>query len=388
MLPNELLNKKNSTFKVNIGSLIPAERLLGFQEDSEMLSYLRLRTYILRNRNGGNAQSKKRFFAGYRITRKEENIVPAIARNLLLQDINNLPPEQVLVESGEYLVIQAWAQQIPSVMQEIGRLREITFRRAHEGTGRSIDLDRFDNYYLHLFVWSKESQNVVGAYRIGQTDKIIEKHGVKGLYTHTLFAYQKELFDQIGPALELGRSFVRPEYQKSYSPLLLLWKGIGHFTAMHPEYKTLFGPVSINNQYDSLSRQLIALFLENNNFLSDFSVKIRARNPFRSAGIKSSDLKQTSIVVRDIEEVSELVREIETEHTGVPVLLRQYLKLGGKLLGFNVDPDFGDVLDGLLLVDLTKTERRILERYLGKDGAENFLRLHGCSVERTTRSNI
>ena len=157
---------------------------------------------------------------------------------------------------------------------------------------------------------------------------------------------------------------------------------------MHPEYKTLFGPVSINNQYDSLSRQLIALFLENNNFLSDFSVKIRARNPFRSAGIKSSDLKQTSIVVRDIEEVSELVREIETEHTGVPVLLRQYLKLGGKLLGFNVDPDFGDVLDGLLLVDLTKTERRILERYLGKDGAENFLRLHGCSVERTTRSNI
>ena len=172
-----------------------------------------------------------------------------------------MPAEQRLAQSGAQSVWQATAEQIPHVLREIGRLRELSFRAANEGTGKSMDLDRFDDHYLHLFIWNAEAAEIVGAYRVGATDRILERHGRQGLYSSTLFDSRMEFFRRLGPALELGRSFVRPEYQRSYSPLLLLWKGIGSFIARHPRYRTLFGPVSISRDYSDLSRRLIATTL-------------------------------------------------------------------------------------------------------------------------------
>ena len=186
------------------------------------------------------------------------------------------------------------------------------------------------------------------------------------------------LLDTRGPALEMGRSFVRPEYQRSFSPLLLLWKGIGHFVVRHPEYRMLFGPVSISRDYSPLSRQLMAASLGESCTIAELARLVRPRNPlrFRPLRVKGCSAGPVRNLLQDLEEVSSLVADLEADGKGVPVLLRQYLGLGGKLLAFNVDAAFSDVLDGLILVDLCRTEPRTLERYLGREESRRFLAYH------------
>ncbi len=279
----------------------------------------------------------------------------------------------LLVESGPFQVFCVRADQIPATLLEIGRLRELTYRAIGEGTGRTIDLDRFDRAYLHLFSWDRERRRVVGAYRIGQTDRIVQTDGVDGLYTRTLFRYDERLIDRMAaPALELGRSFVRAEYQKNYNALLLLWKGIGRFIASHPRYRLLFGPVSISTRYSDSSHQLLMSFLQQNRFAAEFGELVEAFNPPRLGGSPSA----SSIVAATVADVDRLVARAETDGKGMPVLLRQYLKLNARLIGFNVDPNFGEALDALMLVDLTTVDRTILNRYLGRPEAEQFLAYH------------
>jgi putative hemolysin len=206
---------------------------------------------------------------------------------------------------------------------------------------------------------------------------LVKKQGIRGIYTSTLFRYKPEFLKRLGPALELGRSFVRPEYQKSYAPLLLLWKGIGRFIVENPHYKTVFGPVSITDEYQALSRQLMVRFLKMTRYRADMAGYVRARKPLRTKPVKGWDIDAAVRSMKDdVEDISELISCIETDRKGIPVLLKQYLKLGGRIVGFNVDPAFGNVLDGLIMVDLTQTEPKMLERYLGKDGAPLFLAYH------------
>ncbi len=264
------------------------------------------------------------------------------------------------------------ADQIPNLLQEIGRLREVTFRQVKEGTGKAIDLDRFDAHYLHLFLWNREAQEVVGAYRMGRTDRIMKELGSTGLYTATLFDFQGEFLEEINPALELGRSFIRLEYQKNYSALLLLWKGIGQFVAQNPHYQVLFGPVSISNEYNEFSQGLLATWLSMHNFLPELAQFIRPKNPFEVKKFRCQDLRLALTGTQAVEELSALIADVDPNQKGVPILLKQYLKLGGKLLGFNRDPNFNNVLDGLILVDLLQTSHQVLQRYMGKEGLARF----------------
>jgi len=374
MLPRELLNKKTKSVAVQIGNPITTKKLQSFTNDEDLTAYLRLRCYVLQAR-----EAEKPRWRPAQLTPKPiapqtfEPIAPPVPANLLAAEIAALPPAALLLEHNEMTVYAAYAPQLPHLLNEIGRLREITFRGVSEGTGKASDLDRFDAYYVHLFIWNREKSEVVGAYRLGTSQDILPRYGAAGFYTSTLFNYQQKVLEQVGPAMELGRSFVRPEYQKSYSPLLLLWKGIGAFVVRHPQYQVLFGPVSINNQYNSLSRQLIMTFLEANSGLPDLARRIKAKNPPpppRTRPSRNIDLKNSSLVVRDIDEVSDLVSEIESDQKGIPILLKQYLKLGGKFLGFNIDPDFGDVLDGLILVDLANADPHIVERFTTIPGAK------------------
>lgn len=391
LLPRELINKRGNTLKLRVGKIIPYEKLNAFQTDQKLVNYLRIRSYMLADRDakvhhlpGIPAVLRRVLTGGGRDAiiaddsskRAAEPVVKGESATVLAEEVDLLPRDQMLVESDSNQVWYARAEQIPHILREIGRLRELSFREVQEGTGRSIDLDRFDNYYIHLFAWNVKNQEIVGAYRLGRTDIVFDRYGVKGLYTNTLFDYKAELLDQIRPALELGRSFVRKEYQKTFSALLLLWKGIGHYVAKYPKYRYLFGPVSINNEYDSISRQLIIGFLQANNYDPELAKMIRARNPLRMKRIPGVDPEVNSVVVGSVGEISSLLQEIESTQTDIPVLLRQYLKLGGKLLGFNVDPSFGGVLDGLLLVDLLETESRLLQRYLSKEGAQEFVAYH------------
>jgi putative hemolysin len=377
LLPRELLNKRQRRIPVRIGNPIANRKLSAIGNDAELVAYLRLRTYLLASR----APCSEAKVCAPPTTGILEPLAAAQPLELLAAEVEALPPAQVLAESGPLVALQADARQIPYLLLEIGRLRELTFRQVGEGSGRQIDIDRFDAHYTHLFLWNRETLEVVGAYRLGRTDEIRARSGVAGLYSHTLFAYSEELLDRLGPALELGRSFVRPEYQRHFAPLLLLWKGIGAFVRRHPRYRMLFGPVSISRDYSRLSRRLMADALQERCEIPELARLVRARNPLRRRrlDVKGCDPKLARALCRDFDEVAEVVADLDPGPGGIPVLLRHYLGLGGQVLACNVDRQFSDVLDGLIVVDLARTERKTLERYLGRDGAADFLRHHADS---------
>ena len=307
-------------------------------------------------------------------------IAPAIPRALLKAEIECLPAEQRLVASGNFTVQYARAAQIPWCLQEIGRLRELSFRAAGEGTNKASDIDLFDAYYLHLFVWDAQAEMIVGAYRLGLADEIVERYGKQGLYTQSLFKYGPRLLQTLNPAIELGRSFVRVEYQRSFSPLLLLWRGIGRFILRSPQYAVLFGPVSISNSYAPMSRKLMVDYLRTNNSETELARQVKPRHPFRAQ--RSTVWDEVELAnLKDIEDLSRAIARIEGNNKGVPILLKQYLKLGGRLLGFNADDQFSDALDGLVMVDLRASEQRVLARYMGEEGAIAFLARHGTEPE-------
>lgn len=378
MLPREMVNKRGRVIEARVGDPIPSRKLCAYTDD-EMVDLLRDRTYLLGMRARSQATPARRSIRRPKVAQLEP-LVEAEPAEVLAEEVRSLPEEQILVESKEHLVCYARANQIPHLLREIGRLREYTFRGAGEGTGKALDIDAFDEYYLHLFVWNREKQEIMGAYRLGRTDEILPRHGLGGLYTQTLFRYHRELFNLMGPALEMGRSFVRPEYQRSYAGLLLLWRGIGEYVCRHPDCKTLFGPVSISNGYQVISRQLIVAYLRQVEQMHPWSRFVRPRNPFQRAkpGLRRRALTYSALEdAADIDGISEVISHIEEDQKGVPILLKNYLKLGACPLGFNVDPDFSDVLDVLVLVDLSKTDPKLLERYMGKDGAAGFLEYHG-----------
>ena len=363
LLARELLNKKDRLVELRIGSPITHKKLLDIPTPQERTEYLRWRTYLLAGRSEFKPKTSLPLL-NRPPQRTPLAVTAAVDRDILISEVATLTREQMLFQAGDLEVYVTPAHAIPAVLEEIGRLRELTFRAVGEGTGKSTDIDGFDAYYLHLFVWNAAKREIVGAYRLAGTDV------TRDLYTATLFKYTGDFLDKLGPALELGRSFVRPEYQRGFAPLLALWKGIGAYVARNPQYKTLFGPVSISNQYQAVSRELMVAFLERGAALREWTGLISGRNPFKRRS-------RTSLPPDggfDLEDLSDCVADLEPSRTGVPVLLRQYLKLGGKLLGFNLDPEFSDALDGLIVVDLTKTEPRLLERYLGKAEAQEFLK--------------
>ncbi len=379
LLPREMLKKRSGRIRLRIGKPLPTKRLASFDNPESLTSYLRVRTYVLKPslRWRDRPRSQTQAIPG------QQPIIDALPREQLIDEIVTLPGQQKLLTSGSMDVVIGRIDQLPSVVREIGRLREITFRQVGEGTGRAIDLDRFDQDYMHLVVWDNAKHNIVGAYRLGPTDRILPAKGIDGLYTSTLFHFNRKLLNQISPALELGRSFVHPEYQRSFLPLMLLWQGIGHYIVLNPQYRHLFGTVSISADYSSMTKQLLMSFLENHHdSLPRLTRLLRPKNPPRRQPPRGWEAQEFSTVVRDVSEVNELIADLETDGKQMPVLLRQYLKLNGKLLGFNIDPDFGNVLDGLMLFDVSEIPRPTLNKYLSKEGAASFLAHHGIATPK------
>ena len=372
LLPRELLNKARARVRFHVGEPIASAQLRACASDAEVMQYLRMATYMLADRESAPAVTRGRHRTRpAQLARVGEAIAPALLR----AEVEALPAVQCLVESGEFMVVCAQARQIPWCLQEIGRLRELSFRAAGEGTGRATDIDLFDAYYRHLFVWDARACAIVGAYRIGLADEILARIGPRGLYTHSLFKYGRQLLDHVNPALELGRSFVREDYQKSFAPLLLLWRGIGQFVVNDPRYAVMFGPVSISNDYTPLSRRLLVDYLRAHAMEKALARHVKPRRPFRAP--PSTMRRELDVaVLRGVEGVSRLVARIERDNKGMPILLKQYLKLGGRTLAFSADENFGNALDGLIMVDLRRSDPRVLARYMGAQGAEAFLAYH------------
>ena len=389
MLPRELLNKRRKTISMKIGNPIPFQRLSRFDNDRDLVDYLRWRTYLL-----GHTASHGKTTIGVRAGSSKTRILrpihgPCRPENLAAE-ITRLPHQQLLSANGDFHVYQATAPQIPEILNEIGRLREICFRAANEGTGKASDLDRFDARYHHIFIWNRANREVVGAYRIGCTDTLLAQWGASGLYTSTLFRSSRKFYDQLGPALELGRSFIRIEHQRSYAPLLLLWKGISRFIVNNPRYRTLFGPVSISRDYCDFSRHLIATTLLRHRCAVELAAMVRPKTPPRKESLRmpGTDPMSAQRFCNDMEEVCAVIADIEVTTKGIPVLLKHYLNLGGQLLSFNVDKRFGNTLDGLICVDLLQSPPKTLQRYFGKEGLAEFYRFHQTAGrDRTGQGN-
>ena len=382
LLPHELLNKKGHTIRVSVGGPIKTDSLSKFATDRETMDYLRQRTVLLQSRptqfRAGAVQPPP-FQLGpikvqgpLRMQPLRAQIAGAVDPFALREEADALDVADVLLESGDYRVCVATAARVPNTLREIGRLREIAFRKAGEGTGRSLDLDRFDRHYLHLWVSHKETAEISGAYRLACTDTVSSP---SGLYTTTLFKFRPKLLEHLNPAVELGRSFVRPEHQKSYQALLLLWKGIGRWIAKHPRYRLLFGPVSISRDYSQASRALIVSYLQARR--SEFAGDVSPRRQFRPSRLCERGTALLAPLLKNLEELSDVVAELEADGKGVPVLLRQYLQLGGTVLAFNVDRAFSGVVDGLVVVDLARLAPAVLEKYMGREGAAGFRAPHG-----------
>lgn len=373
LLPRELINKRRRTLPVHVGNPIAWKQLARYSDDAAITKFLRFNTDILKVRTQHQSPRFNAFAATSNRKAQQELIIESEPTDRLAQEVRQLPDENRLIERGDFAVYIAQSRQIPHLLNEIGRLREMTFREVGEGTGRAIDLDRFDDYYMHLFLWNHAASELVGAYRLGLVDQILFQFGSKGLYTSELFRFKLEFVSQLNRAIEFGRSFIRSEYQKKYNSLILIWRGIGKFIGRHPQYHILFGPVSISRDYHNVSKTLLVRFLKQNNFHQSLSGYVRPRRPFRCPRIDCIDQSALLNTFRDIDDISLLISEIEKDGKGVPVLLKHYLKLNGRLLSFNLDKAFSNALDALLLVDLRQTDPKILKHFIGPQGAEQVL---------------
>ncbi|MCB9232479.1 MAG: GNAT family N-acetyltransferase [Bacteroidia bacterium] len=361
-------HKKKVHFQ--IGRKITPARLSKFTKAEEMVQFLQSKTYLLSAKYQRSGISVNAIDLPH--LSREVPIIDPVDPALFTREIDALPPSRILAEKAPFQVIEVNKKEAPHLMREIGRLREITFREVGEGSGKAFDVDPFDEYYTQLVLWDAEKKAVAGGYRIGKIPEILRDYGRKGVYTFSLFRIRKRLFEQIGPALEMGRSYVVREYQRSYLPLMLLWTAIGQYVLRNPRYKTLLGPVSITADLNPISTHVLVSFLEENQMDEELTRLVSARNKWKA---KEKILKNyyNSFTINDLGDVQELIEEIENSSLGVPILLKHYLKLGGKLLAFNIDPDFSNVLDGLIMVDLTQTPPNVLRRYMGDEGMKKFL---------------
>jgi putative hemolysin len=348
LLGRELLRQRGTHVTFEVGAAIDASRLPEAVCPSQLTRHLRAQVDRLADRAAAARRS-----AG---------------AATIADEVRSLPADSLLVSSGRFRVFCTPASRIPRTLHEIGRLRAETFRAAGEGTSAAIDVDRFDRHYLHLFVWDDERARVVGADRLGLVDRLVAAHGIGGLYTSTLFEYGPDLIRQMPRAIELGRSFVRLEYQRQHQPLMLLWRGIGEFVVRHPEYRALVGPASISARYSEASRRTIWSFLERRHLDRERAVLVRGRHPFRASAARDE-------VHSNGDDVDREVARLESNGNGMPVLLRHYLRLNARVLGCSVDHSFGGVLDVLLVVDLTAVDVHTLRRYLGA-GTSGYLSHH------------
>ena len=276
-------------------------------------------------------------------------------------EVDGLPCEQRLLVHRDLEVWRFRADQAPGLLREVGRIREETFRAAGEGTGNALDLDDYDRWYEQLVVWDKARGLLVGGYRLGDASAIVQEHGVAGLYSHSLWDFDAGALARLGPALELGRSFIRVETQRAPVALSLLWRGIGAWLSLRPQVRRLFGPVSLDRGYTPHSLQAIvghfaACRPSTTGMVAVARTPMAADAAARLQGARAADMAA----------LDRLVAEQEPDGRGLPILVRHYAKMGARFVAANEDPAFSHVTDLLIEVDLDRTEPRRIRRFMGR----------------------
>lgn len=359
MLVREMLKLQQHKIEFSATQLITPEQLKQLDGIEKMNDFVRLQCYL----------NDKAYFTPWSQDKKVEleAIIPAVDQVLMAKEIADLPEEQHLLDFKNFSVYYGYQQQIPNCVKEITRLREIVFRMHNEGSGKPCDTDKFDATYIHIFIFDHEHDEIIGAYRMGQTDILLKDGDISALYLSQMFNFEPEFINQQEPCLEMGRSFVVEKHQNSFYGLLLLLKGIGHFAGKNPRYKTLYGTVSLSKLYNPRSVSLI------NKVMVNDTNGVTAKAPFKSLLHPEVNVFFDD-KISDIKTLSEFIKAIETDGKDVPILLKQYHKLGAKFHCMGIDLNFNETPGLLLSVNLTKSPTRLVKLYVGehKDAYLNF----------------
>ena len=365
-LPSEFLGQKDRIIKVRIGKPITIKEQSTFSSLNDFHDYLRKKTYMLAN--SFEKEKRKDNSLKFKNHKTPEEIVPAISPDLLEKEINALnKSDSLLFSSKNYSIYLADSKQIKNILLEIGRLREVTFREVGEGTNKSIDLDKYDEFYKHLFLWDDVNKKLAGAYRMGLGKDIFRKYGMEGFYIHELFTIEPELNNMMQKTIEMGRAFIIKEYQQKPMPLFLLWKGIVHVTLRYPEHKFLMGGVSISNKFSNFSKSLMIEFMKSHYYDPFIAQYVHPKKEYKVV-LKDEDKDFVFDAAKaDVNKFDKIIDEIEPGNLRLPVLLKKYVKQNAKLVAFNVDPKFNNAVDGLMylrIADLPdSTVKPVMEEF-------------------------
>ncbi|NQX99538.1 MAG: lysophospholipid acyltransferase family protein [Flavobacteriaceae bacterium] len=365
-LPSELLSQKDRTIKVRIGKPIAVRDQKQYQDINAFYEYIRKKTYMLANpferKQSILSKQNLKISTPPRKISSQKNIASLIKEVQTLRE-----NDKRLLISKNYEVFLAPAKDIPNTLYEIGRLREITFRDVGEGTNKSIDLDKFDKYYYHMFLWDNFENCLVGAYRMGLGKEIYKRYGIQGFYIQSLFKFEPEFRGMMEQTIEMGRAFIVKEYQQKPMPLFLLWKGIVHTTLRYPEHKYLMGGVSISNQFSEFSKSLMIEFMKSHYYDPYVAQYIQPKKEFK---VKLKDADKDFVfdaAKADMQKFDRVIDEIEPGALRIPVLIKKYVKQNARLVAFNVDPKFNNSVDGLMyikIIDLPEsTVKPVMEEF-------------------------
>lgn len=366
-LPSEMLSQRKRKIKVRIGQPISVEDQVEHTNLEAYTAFLRRKTYML-----ANVFERKKLLGNLpktlKIPRSPKDIAEETHVELMKLEVENCRKmDKRLLHSKNYEVFLAKREVIPNILNEIGRLREITFRAVGEGTNKSIDLDSFDEYYHHLFLWDNEAEKIAGAYRMGMGSEIFANHGINGFYLQDLFRFEPELHKMMSQSIEMGRAFIIKEYQQKPMPLFLLWKGIVHCTLRFPEHNYLIGGVTISDKFSNFSKSLMIEFMKSNYYDPYVAQYVRPKKEFK---VKLEDADKDLVFDEseaDLNKFDKIIDELETENLRLPVLIKKYIKQNAKVVAFNVDPLFNDAVDGLMYIKIAdlpeSTVKPVMEEF-------------------------
>ncbi|MFW2580558.1 GNAT family N-acyltransferase [Aliarcobacter butzleri] len=350
LLSNEMFNKKSKNINIKIGQIIPSENITpkGLNKDF-LVNLYKKHLYALK-------KGKKSFF----------ETQSAIAHPVSKIDLyNELKKSPLLGQTNDGKKIYLYDYVEDSiVLKELGRLREISFRKVGEGVNKKRDIDKYDVYYQHIILYDKNELEIVGAYRIGNSDMIFKEFGTKGFYSNTLFQFNDEFMFYLQNSIELGRSFVQPKYWGTRA-LDYLWYGIGAYVKANPNIKYMFGPVSISGAFPAIAKDMLVFYYIY--YYSSEKNLVEARTPF-SYSSHIHDIKEFFTLEDKKRDFKSLKIALSNIGVNVPTLYKQYSELtlddGVKFLDFNVDKNFGDCIDSFILVEIDKIKDSMKQRYM------------------------
>ncbi len=370
-IPSEVFSQRYRPIKIRIGQPISIKAQQEQKTLEEYTDFLRRKTYMLSNayeKEPFTERIREQIPTSLKLPKAPRKIATAISPELIEEEVVKLREKDCrLLQSKNYEVFLATEENMPMILQEIGRQREVTFRAIGEGTNKAIDLDQFDSYYHHLFLWDDTEKTIVGAYRMGLGSQIYAKYGIDGFYVHDLFRVEPELYQMMQSSIEMGRAYIVKAYQQKPMPLFLLWKGIVHTTLRFPEHQYLIGGVSISNQFSNFSKSLMIEFMKSNYWDPYVAQYIRPKKEFK---VKLKDADKEFVfdeTQADLNKFDRLIDEVEPGSLRLPVLIKKYIKQNAKVVAFNVDPLFNNSVDGLMYIKISdipeSTMKPVMEEF-------------------------